>query len=100
MQHFLGPFCLGDGRFHAGNFPRQTLHGIRLHSHRPGLLASLTQQALVIPVQPSELILLEDLGLLELAQLNLNLLQLPLVPALLLLSLFLDGVAVMLKRIS
>jgi hypothetical protein len=63
-------------------------------------LASLAQQALVIPVQSSELILLEDQGLLEVAQLNLNLLHLPFVPLLFLISLFLDRIAVMLQCVS
>jgi hypothetical protein len=67
---------------------------------RFGLLPSLTQQALVISVESSQFVLLDHQRLLELAQLNLNLLHLPFVPLLFLVSLFLDRIAVMLQCIS
>ncbi|MNP68695.1 hypothetical protein D3C76_1646890 [compost metagenome] len=59
-----------------------------------------TQQALVITVQAGQFILLDDHTLLQLAHLHLQLLQLRFVPALLLLTLFAAGSAVMLQRIA
>ncbi|MOA68939.1 hypothetical protein D3C78_1968240 [compost metagenome] len=58
------------------------------------------QQALVIAVQPGQLILLDDHALLQLAYFYLQLLQLRLVAALLLLALLTASAAVMLQRIA
>ncbi|MNH33097.1 hypothetical protein D3C79_935870 [compost metagenome] len=58
------------------------------------------QQALVIAVQPGQFILLDDHALLQLAHFYLQLLQLRLVAALLLLALLAAGAAVMLQRIA
>lgn len=64
------------------------------------LLAGLAQHPLVIPIQPSEVILLDDEGPLKLTQFNLGLLQPTFVAALLLITLFLYLVAVKEQRIQ
>ncbi|MNH09795.1 hypothetical protein D3C79_692560 [compost metagenome] len=60
----------------------------------------LTQQALVVAVQAGQLVLLDDHALLQLAHFHLQLLQLRLVAALFLFTLFAAGVAVVLQRVA
>ncbi|MNT17415.1 hypothetical protein D3C72_1525620 [compost metagenome] len=97
---FAGTLRLGQDRAQALDLRIALFQQFILRPAGAGSLAMLTQQALVVAVQAGQLVLLDDHALLQLAHFHLQLLQLRLVAALFLFTLFAAGVAVVLQRIA